>query len=375
MRALVLGAALVLVAQSRAQPVPDSSVAATVDSILAAAGMEGYGGFGTTSASTWGDAARIPDLTGRIVDLADLVSPSLESMLTERLAAHEDSTGNQIAVLTIPSLRGEVLEPYATEVFRTWGLGDAEANNGVLLLVARDDRKIRIEVGYGLEGAIPDVLAARIIRNEMTPRFRDGDFGGGIAAALDALMGAATGTYSPPPEIARLIPSFPPGATVFGLFLVLPLWIWHLQFGSPTLKERLGIALFGLMLSMLVALVAAVLVEEIVLLLPFLVAPLYVVVDSVLEVLVGSHRAIRRRALSIASTRSARVSREKSALFRAARKAGEKTVTYDGKVISVPPLRRSSSSGGSSSWSSSSSSSSFSGGGGSSGGGGASGGW
>ena len=111
-------------------------------------------------------ALEVPPLTGRVVDRADVLSPATEAALTARLAAHEDSTSNQVVVLTVPSLDGEVLEPYATRVFRTWGLGQAAADNGVLLLVAVDDRQLRIEVGYGLEGDLTDALSGQIIRRE-----------------------------------------------------------------------------------------------------------------------------------------------------------------------------------------------------------------
>ena len=355
----------------------DGSIDAMIDSIMAASGAEGYGGpGGSPSELEWENAGRVPELTGRVVDLADIVSPSTEAVLTARLAAFEDSTGHQIAVLTVPSLRGEVLEPYATDVFRAWGLGDAEANNGVLLLIARDDRKIRIEVGYGLEGEIPDALAARIIRNEMTPRFRDGDFGGGITAAAEALMGATQGTYvAPQSEIG--LPELPVGESVFTLSLLLPLWYRFARFGAATLGDRVGMAFFGWVLSLFVALVAGVLIESFV---PFILtvpaALVFVALDTAMETIDGPRRAVRRRALDIATVRSARIRREKDVLFKAARKRGDDTVVYEGRVLRVPPVQTaSSSSGSSSSWSSSSTSSSFSGGGGSSGGGGASGGW
>ena len=145
-------------------------------------------------------AQDVPRLTGRVVDRADLLSPSTEATVTERLAAHEDSTGNQIAVLTIPSLEGAVLEPYATRVFRAWGLGEADRDNGVLLLVARDDREVRIEVGYGLEGALTDATADAIIRHEIVPRFRDEDFNGGVLAATDAMLAAVAGEYEARPS-------------------------------------------------------------------------------------------------------------------------------------------------------------------------------
>lgn len=140
----------------------------------------------------------VPPLTGRVVDRADLLSSSTEERLSATLAAHEDSTGNQIAVLTIPSLQGEVLEQYSLRVARTWALGTSEFDNGVLLLIARDDRKMRIEVGYGLEGALPDITAAQIIRYELRPAFRAGDFDRGVRNGVDAVINAIEGEYSAP---------------------------------------------------------------------------------------------------------------------------------------------------------------------------------
>lgn len=143
-------------------------------------------------------APPVPELTGRVVDKADLLSPSTEQLLTDRLRAHEDSTGNQVAVLTVASLNGAVLEEYSLEVARAWALGQEAFDNGALLLVAHEDRDVRIEVGYGLEGDLPDVVASRIIRNEIVPAFRDGDFDGGVRAGVEAILGALEGTYSPP---------------------------------------------------------------------------------------------------------------------------------------------------------------------------------
>ncbi len=141
---------------------------------------------------------QVPELTGRVVDNAELLSSQTERVLAARLKAHADSTSNQVAVLTIESLQGAILEPFSIRVARAWELGQEEFNNGVLLLVAEQERDIRIEVGYGLEGELPDVVASRIIRYEMTPRFRKGDFDGGVRAGVEAILGAIEGTYEPP---------------------------------------------------------------------------------------------------------------------------------------------------------------------------------
>lgn len=163
----------------------------------------------------------VPPLTGRIVDRADMLSPETERLLAAQLAAHEDSTGNQVAVLTVESLEGAPIEDYALEVARTWALGQEEFDNGVLLLVAEQDRKMRIEVGYGLEGPLPDAIASRIIRHELRPAFRQGDFDGGVRAGVSAILGAIEGTYTPPEGSSQDTPW--PARIVGGLmFLFIP---------------------------------------------------------------------------------------------------------------------------------------------------------
>lgn len=146
-----------------------------------------------------GLALEVPYLTGRVMDQADMLPAATEEALTENLAALEERTGAQIAVLTVPSLEGEVLEDYALRVAETWELGRQGVDDGVLFLVARDDRKMRIEVGYGLEASIPDVTAKRILDELVTPRFRAGDFAGGISAGVDALITAVEGGDPLPP--------------------------------------------------------------------------------------------------------------------------------------------------------------------------------
>lgn len=153
---------------------------------------------GVLLASTAFAQRSVPTLTGRVIDDAELLGDPVERAIDAQLSDHERQTSNQVVVFTIPSLEGDNLEDYANRVFRTWGLGQADDNNGVLLLIAKDDRKIRIEVGYGLEGSLTDAAAGSIIRNEMTPRFRSGDFEGGTLAAVSAILGTIEGTYSSP---------------------------------------------------------------------------------------------------------------------------------------------------------------------------------
>lgn len=132
--------------------------------------------------------ADIPYLTGRITDNAQLLSPAVSRALSASLAAHEDRTGNQIAVLTIPTIDGENIEEYAVKVFEAWKLGQKGKDNGILIVVVPDDRRLRIEVGYGLEGTLTDGMAGQIIRTVMTPKFKNKDYGAGIADGARAVM-------------------------------------------------------------------------------------------------------------------------------------------------------------------------------------------
>ncbi|TJX65087.1 MAG: YgcG family protein, partial [Mesorhizobium sp.] len=133
-------------------------------------------------------AADLPALTGRVVDNAGIIDAATKAALTQKLADFETKGSDQIVVATIPSLGGEEIEPYANRLFRFWKLGQAKENNGVLLLVAPNDRKMRIEVGYGLEGTLTDLHTKLIIENDMVPAFRAGDFPGGISKAVDDMI-------------------------------------------------------------------------------------------------------------------------------------------------------------------------------------------
>ena len=143
-------------------------------------------------------ALDVPFLSGRVNDYAHLLDASSASSLDAKLKDYETRTGSQFAVLTIPSLEGAPLEEFSLKVARTWKLGRAGKDDGVLLLVARDDHKLRIEVGYGLEGVLPDALCGRIIRDTIVPRFRGGDYAGGVTAGVDATLAALSGSGSPP---------------------------------------------------------------------------------------------------------------------------------------------------------------------------------
>jgi len=134
-----------------------------------------------------------PRLEGRVMDLASLLDAGSVSRVEAGLKAYEDETGHQFAVLIIPSLEGDPLEDFSIRVVEAWKLGSEKADNGLLLLVSTGDRKMRIEVGHGLEGVIPDVLAARVIREVITPAFKAKAFARGIEDALGLLMQAGRG--------------------------------------------------------------------------------------------------------------------------------------------------------------------------------------
>lgn len=128
-------------------------------------------------------------------DLAGVLSKEQVAILEEKLVALDDSTSNQIAIVILKSLEGYEVQEYANKLFRKWGIGNKKTNNGVLILASIDDRKIWIEVGYGLEGAIPDVTASSIYRNEIVPEFKEQNYFRGLDNAINALSKAAVGEY------------------------------------------------------------------------------------------------------------------------------------------------------------------------------------
>ena len=129
-----------------------------------------------------------PPLTGRVVDAARVLDPATRAALDAKLAAQEEKATDQFVVATVPSLQDTSIEDYANRLFRAWKLGQEKKNNGVLLLVAPNERKVRIEVGYGLEGILTDAVASAIIRNAIVPSFKAGDMAGGIVKGADAVL-------------------------------------------------------------------------------------------------------------------------------------------------------------------------------------------
>jgi len=137
-------------------------------------------------------AVNFPALTGRIVDQANIIPAATRSTIEPKLADLEARSGIQLVVATIATLEGQEIEPYANELFRSWKLGEKTKNNGVLLLVAPNEHRVRVEVGYGLEGTLTDALTKVIITNAITPRFKTGDFGGGISRGVDDIITVLT---------------------------------------------------------------------------------------------------------------------------------------------------------------------------------------
>ncbi|WP_375611497.1 MULTISPECIES: TPM domain-containing protein [unclassified Bartonella] len=135
---------------------------------------------------------KFPHLTGYVNDVAHLLDNATKEDLTKKLAALEEKTGDQIVLVTLPTLSGNDIETYSNSLFRTWGLGQKKINNGVLLVIAPNERTARIEVGYGLEGELTDALSSVIINSFMIPNFREGNYQKGIAEAVDAIIKVIT---------------------------------------------------------------------------------------------------------------------------------------------------------------------------------------
>ncbi len=165
-------------------------------------------------------ALDVPPLTGHINDTAGMLSQQSAADLEQQLVAFEASDSTQIVLLTIPSLEGAVLEEFSLQVAEKWGIGQQGKDNGALLLVSRDDRKMRIEVGYGLEGSLTDMTAGRIISRIIVPRFKEGKFDQGISDGIQAMMQAVKGEFTAPPASTRQSDGSDPAGLLFLLFFV-----------------------------------------------------------------------------------------------------------------------------------------------------------
>jgi len=183
----------------------------------------------------------IPALTGRVVDQAGILDRGTIDAITSQLAGYESSTGNQVVVVTLSDLKGYPIEDWGLALGRGWGVGQKGKNNGVLLIVAPKDRELRIEVGYGLEGDLPDATANTIIDSEIVPAFKRGDMAGGVRAGVNAILAAFGGNYTP----TRLASSssgneFPAAAfSVFAfIFIVIVMINVRRDFGPGVRRGR-----------------------------------------------------------------------------------------------------------------------------------------
>ena len=182
----------------------------------------------------------VPPLTARVVDSTATLAPEALSSLDAKLAAFEERKGSQIAVLLVRTTAPEAIEEYSLRVAEEWRIGRGGVDDGAVLVAALDDRRMRFEIGYGLEGAVPDALARRIIAETIAPRFYEGDYAGGLDAGLDALIGLIDGEPLPVP-IAREPQSEPFAA--FPIVLVLALVmapVFRRIFGSLLGSAALG---------------------------------------------------------------------------------------------------------------------------------------
>jgi uncharacterized protein len=194
----------------------------------------------------------VPPLSGRVVDQTGTLSTADIASLTETLKNLETRKGSQIAVLIVPTTEGEAIEPFSLRVAEAWKIGRKKIDDGALLVIAKNDRRLRIEVGYGLEGALTDVTTKRIIDEDITPKFKSGDFGGGVAAGIDKMVRIANGEKLPEPEPPHWqdSQSFDP-ADLFNPFLIIP----AIVFGG-LLRSLMGRLLGSAAAGVLTALIA-----------------------------------------------------------------------------------------------------------------------
>jgi uncharacterized protein len=212
----------------------------------------------------------VPPLTGRVVDQTGTLSAADIAGLTETLKGLERRKGSQVAVLIVPTTEPETIEQYSIRVAEAWKIGRKKIDDGALLVVAKNDRKLRIEVGYGLEGALTDVTSRRIIDEIITPKFRSGDFAGGIAAGIDRMIGVIDGEPLPAPaprpqrqsddfNLTHFLDSFNPFPLIIALILggVLRSVLGRL-FGSIATGGMIGIVTWFMFGSLILSGVAGV---------------------------------------------------------------------------------------------------------------------
>jgi uncharacterized protein len=192
-------------------------------------------------------ALEVPALKGRVNDYAGMLAPATARQLEEILRQFEAAESTQIVLLTVPSLQGDSLENFSLRVVEAWKPGQARLDNGALLLIVKNDRLLRIEVGYGLEGKLTDLVSGRIIRDVITPRFKEGNFDQGVVDGLSAMIAAAKGEFTPAATSRQPRSSNDPG-TPFIFMLILFSFIGRVLSRVPWLAAGVGAliaAVFG----------------------------------------------------------------------------------------------------------------------------------
>jgi len=172
--------------------------------------------------------------TGYVNDFADMLTVEQRQLLETKIGDFEKNSSNELSVVTIPNLGGDTIENFAVKLFQDWGIGKNKKDNGVLLLIARDDRQMRIEVGYGLEGALTDAQSFWIIQNILKPAFQKGDYYEGISSGVDNIISITKGEFKPDTNSTRN--SWLSGDTVF--FLIWVVWLFFVWTGSILARSK-----------------------------------------------------------------------------------------------------------------------------------------
>jgi len=186
-----------------------------------------------------------PELSGRVVDKAEMLSPATEARITQMLQAHEQGASEQVVVVTVPDLQGYAIEDYGYQLGRHWGIGQKGEDNGALLIVAKQERKIRIEVGYGLEGRLTDAASSTIINQIMTPAFKQGQFEQGIANGAAAMVKVLGGEPLAAPGRSPGDRQEKPNVSLVSLFFMIIMAVIYFIGGGRGRGGRTGAALIG----------------------------------------------------------------------------------------------------------------------------------
>ncbi|MDY4299204.1 TPM domain-containing protein [Pseudomonas salmasensis] len=189
-------------------------------------------------------ALTFPALTGRVVDSAQMIDPTVREQLTQQLQALEQTSGDQLVVVTVPDLQGVPIEDYGYQLGRQWGIGQKGKDNGALLIVSRDDRQVRIEVGYGLEGVLTDAQSWVIINQVILPKFKAGNFSQGISDGVAAMIQVVGGEpLAVPAHVADANFAMDNPGFSIGLFILLIGVLW--------LCNRMGLPVGAILLAIL----------------------------------------------------------------------------------------------------------------------------